>query len=120
MIGRLHERERDLGVIAGALDEAAAGAGRVVVVEGPAGIGKTSLLMSARDAVQARSFAVAAARGSELERAYAWGIVRQLLEPRLRGMSGDARTPATWHPGPSGRPVRAARRGTAAPICWQH
>ena len=92
MIGRLHERERDLGVISGALDEAAAGAGRVVVVEGPAGIGKTSLLRSARDAATARNFAVAGARGSELERAHAWGIVRQLLEPRLRGMSGGERS----------------------------
>ena len=91
MIGWLHERERDLGVISGALDEVAAGAGRVVVVEGPAGIGKTSLLQSARDAAQARNFAVAGARGSELEHAYAWGVVRQLLEPRLRGMSGEAR-----------------------------
>jgi DNA-binding CsgD family transcriptional regulator len=91
MIGRLHERERDLDVISGALEEAAAAAGRVVVVEGPAGIGKTSLLQFARDAARARNFAVAGARGSELERAYAWGVVRQLLEPRLRGMSGEAR-----------------------------
>src|SRR5215203_3575179 len=91
MIGRLHERERELGVISGAVNEVAAGAGRVVVVEGPAGIGKTSLLASARDAAQARGLAVAGARGSELERAYAWGVVQQLLEPRLRGMSGEAR-----------------------------
>ena len=31
-------------------------------------------------------------RGSDLEVAYAWGIVRQLLEPRLRGMSAAARS----------------------------
>ena len=91
MIGWLHERERDLGVISGALEEAAVGAGRAVVVEGPAGIGKTSLLRLATDAARARNFGVAGARGSELERAYAWGVVRQLLEPRLRGMPGEAR-----------------------------
>jgi DNA-binding CsgD family transcriptional regulator len=91
MIGWLHERERELDVISGVLDEAAAGAGRAVVVEGPAGIGKTSLLQLATDAARARGFAVAGARGSELERAYAWGVVRQLLEPRLRGMPGEAR-----------------------------
>ena len=34
---------------------------------------------------------MATARGSELEVAYAWGVVRQLLEPRLRGMSAAAR-----------------------------
>jgi DNA-binding CsgD family transcriptional regulator len=92
MVGRLHERERDLGVIAGALDEVAAGGGRAVVVEGPAGIGKTGLLESAREAAQARNVGVAWARGSELELSYAWGVVRQLLEPRLRGMSGAARS----------------------------
>jgi AAA ATPase domain len=92
MVGRLHERERDLGVITGALDVVAAGGGRVVVVEGPAGIGKTGLMESAREAAQARNFAVAWARGSELESSYAWGVVRQLLEPRLHGMSGAARS----------------------------
>jgi predicted ATPase len=50
MIGQLHERERDLDVITGALDEVAAGRGRAVVVERPAGIGKTSLLEVARRA----------------------------------------------------------------------
>ncbi len=91
MIGGLHERDRELGVISGVLDEVAAGAGRAVVVEGPAGIGKTTLLMSARDTAQGRNLAVAGARGSELELAYAWGVVRQLLEPRIRGMSRGAR-----------------------------
>jgi DNA-binding NarL/FixJ family response regulator len=91
MTVRLHERERDLAAIAGALDEVAAGTGRAIVVEGPAGIGKTSLLATARAAAQERGFAVAWARGSELERAYAWGVARQLLEPRLRGMPEAAR-----------------------------
>jgi hypothetical protein len=84
MIGRLHERERDLGTIADALEEVAGGVGRAVTVKGPARIGKSSLLESSRHAAQARNFAVASARGSELELAYAWGVVRQLLEPRLR------------------------------------
>jgi hypothetical protein len=91
MIGRLYERERDVGVIVGALGDVAEGRGRAVTVEGPAGIGKTSLLQSTRQAAQERGFAVASARGSELERSYAWGVVRQLLEPRLRGMSAAAR-----------------------------
>ena len=73
MTGRLHERERELGAIADAVERVVAGGGRVVEVEGPAGIGKTSLLEAARDAARARNFAVAGARGSELERAYAWG-----------------------------------------------
>ena len=106
MIGRLHERERELGVISVRSTRWPRARARVVV-EGPAGIGKTSLLVSARDAAQARGFAVAGARGSELERAYAWGVVRQLLEPRLRGMSGEAR----------GRALAGAA-ALAAPIVW--
>jgi ATP/maltotriose-dependent transcriptional regulator MalT len=89
--GRLEERDRELQVIVDALDEVSGGRGGAVVVSGVAGIGKTSVLELARDAAQDRSFAVASARGSDLESAYAWGVVRQLLEPRLRGMSASAR-----------------------------
>jgi ABC-type lipoprotein export system ATPase subunit len=81
---RLHERDRDLEVLVGA--EAAASRGRVAGVEGPAGIGKTSLLAAAGEAARARSVGVANARGSDLEVTYASGVVRQLFEPRLRGL----------------------------------
>src|SRR5262245_36284351 len=91
MSGPLHERERELRCLAEALDEAAGGRGRAVVIEGPAGIGKTSLLGAARDAALERGFAVASARATDLERAYAWGVVRQLFEPRLRARSPAAR-----------------------------
>jgi len=40
----LLERESELAALAGALDEAAAGRGSVVLVTGEAGIGKTSLM----------------------------------------------------------------------------
>jgi hypothetical protein len=90
--GRLEERERELQVIVDALEEVSAGLGRAVVVSGAAGIGKTSLLDLARDAAHKRKFAVASARGSDLEVAYPWGVVRQLFEPRLRGMSAVARS----------------------------
>jgi DNA-binding CsgD family transcriptional regulator len=92
--GRLQEREGALQVIVDALGAAAGGRGRAVVVSGAAGIGKTSLLDVAREAAHDRNFAVASARGSDLETAYPWGVVRQLLEPRLRGMSAEARTRA--------------------------
>jgi DNA-binding CsgD family transcriptional regulator len=90
--GRLEERERELQVIVDALEEVSAGLGRAVVVSGAAGIGKTSLLDLARDAAHKRNFAVASARGSDLEVVYAWGVVRQLFEPRMRGMSAVARS----------------------------
>ena len=101
--------------------------GRVVVVEGPAGIGKTSLLDLGPRAAQERSFAVASARGSELEVAYAWGVVRQLFEPRLRGMSprraaGRSPAPPRWRRRSCCRTRRAAgrrrrRRSACSTVC---
>jgi DNA-binding CsgD family transcriptional regulator len=91
MSRRLHEREAESQIIVAALDAAGAGVGRLLVVEGPAGIGKSSLLEVAREAAQARGFATGHARGSDLETAYAWGVVRQLFESRLRGMSVQTR-----------------------------
>jgi len=90
MLPRLHEREAELSALEAALGDALAGRGGVIVLQGPAGIGKTSLLDTLREAAPERGLAVAAARGSELETAYAWGVARQLLEPRLRGMSPGA------------------------------
>jgi len=96
MSRRLHEREAESQMIIAALDAAGAGVGRLLVVEGPAGIGKSSLLEVAREAGQARGFATGRARGSDLETSYAWGVVRQLFESRLRGMSVQTRR-ATLH-----------------------
>ena len=59
---------------------ARAGSGGAVVLEGPAGIGKSSLLAAARTAA-APELRVLSARGGELERELPFGIVRQLLEP---------------------------------------
>ena len=69
---------------------AAAGRGATVVLEGPAGIGKTSLLEAAARRAAEAGFDVLSARGGELERDFAYGIVRQLFEPRLvRAPAGE-------------------------------
>jgi ATP/maltotriose-dependent transcriptional regulator MalT len=79
----LLERERELAGLRHALSDARRGRGRLVLVEGPAGIGKTSLLRAAAaDAVDA-GFVGLSARGSELEHDFAYGCVRQLLEPAV-------------------------------------
>ena len=92
MFVRLHEREHELEVILDALHAAGRGRGGAVLLEGAAGIGKTSVLERICEAARERSFAAAVARGSELEESYAWGVVRQLFEPRLRGMSSGTRS----------------------------
>src|SRR5215831_18806753 len=85
----LLERERELAALASALRQAERGRGGVVLVEAPAGLGKTSLLKAAGDAASEAGFACLRARASELERDFAYGCVRQLLEPAVADASSS-------------------------------
>ncbi|HEX8123777.1 MAG TPA: AAA family ATPase [Solirubrobacteraceae bacterium] len=87
----LLEREAELSELESALADAARGAGRLVVLEGPAGIGKTRLLRAARDRAAEAGMRVLAARGSELERDFPFGVVRQLLEPAVHAAGAPER-----------------------------
>jgi DNA-binding CsgD family transcriptional regulator/type II secretory pathway predicted ATPase ExeA len=80
----LLERDHELAALAAAARSARAGEGRMVVVEGPAGIGKTTMLRSARAAMEHAGLVALTARGIELEREFAFGAVRQLLERAAR------------------------------------
>jgi len=57
-VGTLVGREEQLALIEAALDAAAAGSGRLVMVTGEPGIGKTSLADAATAAAAARGFLV--------------------------------------------------------------
>jgi hypothetical protein len=81
--GPLLERSGELARIESALTEARSGSGTFVVIEGPAGIGKTSLLAATRAAALENGMRVLRARATELEREFAFGVVRQLFEPAL-------------------------------------
>ena len=87
----LLERDAELAQITLALDAAVAGRGQLVVVEAAAGLGKTSLLQAALAIARERGFDALSARGSQLERDFPFGIVRQLLEPRIATAGGDER-----------------------------
>src|SRR4051794_36925187 len=76
----LLERDAELGVIGSLVGRASAGEGGLVVVEGEAGVGKTELLRAAAEQGHEAGLGVLRARGSELDRAFAFGVVRQLLE----------------------------------------
>jgi len=91
VVERLFEREAELARVGGLLDEASHGAGAVVVVEGPAGIGKSELLAAVGAVARARGFGVLSARGSEFEAEIAFGVARQLFEPMLRAASAGER-----------------------------
>lgn len=79
----LVDRERELVTMQGALDAVAAGGSRVLVVEGPAGIGKSRLLVELRRLAERRGLPFLLARGSHLEQDFGFGVVRQLFEPVL-------------------------------------
>jgi DNA-binding CsgD family transcriptional regulator len=81
--GPLLERHQELERIEAALTEARTGRGTFVVIEGPAGIGKTALLAAARTVAAESGMRVLRSRGAELERDFAFGVVRQLFEPAL-------------------------------------
>ena len=82
------EREEELAVIDALLGSARSGRGSVLLIEGPAGIGKTSLLAVARERALRSGMRVLHARGTEFEREYPLGVVRQCLEPAIR-LEGD-------------------------------
>src|ERR687894_760547 len=79
--GPLLERDRELAAIDGLVAAAAAGESRVAIVEGRAGIGKSRLLIAARERAGEAGFRVLSARGTELERDFPYGTVRQLFDP---------------------------------------
>ena len=84
----LIERDTELTAVTG-LIAASPGGGRLLAIEGPPGIGKTALMMEAKTLAQEAGMQVLGARGSELERSFSYGVVRQLFEPLLTSHSAD-------------------------------
>ena len=87
----LVERDAELAALVSTLDAARAGAGSVVLIEGPAGIGKTALVHAARRRAAQDGMRVLHGRGTAFEREYPFGVVRQCLEPVVRRAEDRAR-----------------------------
>ena len=88
--GVLLERERELETLRDGVDRACAGEGTLLLIEGPAGAGKTVLAREARAAAERARMMPLQARGSELEQPFAFGVVRQLLEPVISKEPGQS------------------------------
>ncbi|HEU5279794.1 MAG TPA: AAA family ATPase [Gaiellaceae bacterium] len=86
----LVERDAEFGAI-DALLGATPGTGRLLAIEGPPGIGKTSLIAEAKVRGHEARMEVLGARGVELERAFSYGVVRQLFEPFLARLPAEER-----------------------------
>lgn len=89
--GVLLERESELATVAELIASLSEG-GRLLVIEGPPGIGKTTLIAETRTLAQEAGLGVLGARGSELERSFSYGVVRQLFEPLLASVSPEDRS----------------------------
>ena len=87
----LLERDEELSELGALLEDTRHGRGRLLLLEGQAGIGKTHLLRELQYLAQATGARALSARGSELERDFAFGVVRQLLEPLLARASAEER-----------------------------
>ena len=86
----LLERDRELETLRDGLNRAAAAEGTLILVEGPAGTGKTALTRAARELADRAGIVTLEARGSELEQSFGFGVVRQLLEPvAVEAADGD-------------------------------
>ena len=119
----LLDRDAELGELGRRIAAARSGSGRVIVVEGPAGIGKSTLLAATARAARAAGTTVLWARCSPLEQDAAWGLARQLFEPlRIRpewdeltmgaaGLADRALAPEGGAPAPAGDAMHAAARG---------
>jgi hypothetical protein len=79
----LLERDAALDRIDQRLRCASAGGGSLLLLEGPAGIGKTRLVLAAVRRGRELGLTTLSARGSELERDFAYGLVRQLFDASL-------------------------------------
>ena len=94
------ERDAELAALEALLGAACQGEGRLAVVEGPAGIGKTRLLSAAREIALASGLEVLNARAGELEEEFAFGVVRQLFEVPLASATqtppGSLSAPEAW------------------------
>ena len=81
----LLERDRELGTIDALLALAEAGSGDMLLITGPAGIGKSVLLGVTRERALMAGARVLSGRGRELEGGFSFGVARQLFEPLLAG-----------------------------------
>lgn len=107
----LLERHAELHGVAAMIERACGGSGRAAVIEGEAGIGKSALLAEACERGIAAGMTVLSARAGELEREFAWGVVRQLFDQHLASSPGPRRAALFTESASLARPVFGLEAG---------
>jgi DNA-binding CsgD family transcriptional regulator len=88
---RLQDRAEQLAALGELCDRALSGHGALVLLEGPAGAGRSALLARFAELQQDRPVWTASARAADDERDFPFGLVRQLFEPALRAAGPEGR-----------------------------
>jgi DNA-binding CsgD family transcriptional regulator len=123
----LFERKAELGRIDALLALAQAGSGDMLLITGPAGIGKSVLLGVARERAHLAGMRVLSGSGRELEGGFSFGVARQLFEPLLADaeeterdalLAGAAHRALTALEGETGHPPPAV--GSDPPFAVAH
>ena len=79
----LLERDAEIAALGSFVDGIERVGSRLMLIEGPAGIGKSTLLAEARRLAAEDGLRMLVGRGSLLEREFPFGVVRQMFEPEL-------------------------------------
>jgi tetratricopeptide (TPR) repeat protein len=108
----LLERDHELAAVRDWLDDVRAERGRTLLIEAPAGLGKSALIDHVR-ALARRDFNLLSAAGSEVEQELGWGVARSLFEPWLRRLPDGERADLLSGPAGSASLLLAAN-GAAA------
>jgi len=127
----LLERDQELERVDALLKDVGRQAGRVLVIEGPPGIGKSRLVEAGRARATDLGVHVLSARATELEQRFPFGVVRQLFERTL--VEAEAGERNRWLEGAAslaadvllGAPVGPGKGGMQASTAgddyaWQH
>jgi predicted ATPase len=111
------ERRDELALIGALIADVRRGEGRLLVLEAPAGLGKSTLLEHAASAAVGAGVLALRAAGRELEQELGWGVARSLFESWLLAQPAGEREDLLTGPSAAARallaPAEADGRGGA-------
>jgi DNA-binding CsgD family transcriptional regulator len=88
---RLYERDAELEELAGVVQSAHSQKGRLAVIRGHAGIGKSALVEASLEAAELNGLRSLSARARECEHDFPFAVTLQLFEPHLRAAPAKER-----------------------------
>jgi DNA-binding CsgD family transcriptional regulator len=112
----LLERDAEIRQLEHAVSQATSGDPGLLLIEGPAGIGKTSLLEELCALGRAAGMAVRWSRGTVLEQTLAWSVARQLLTQPVIDLAPHERDRVLAHAAARAPSVLGLGDETAAPL----